>query len=194
MDSPGLRERNKERRRTAIVRAALELFGERGFDATTVAEIAEAAEVSPRTVSLYFPTKLDLALSRISESAEQLTAALRYRNPGQRTSDVVATWLRERDAAGDPDGLRELSRRMFDANPELRALRTARIAVAITECARTIAEDMGVAPDDIRARIAAAATAAVMLEFTDVPTRLHDNEAITLSIDFLEAGITRLSE
>jgi AcrR family transcriptional regulator len=194
MGTAGLRERSKERRRAAIIRAALELFGERGFDATTVADIAETAEVSLRTVSLYFPTKLDLALSRVSEAAEQLAAELRHRLPGQRTSDVMAAWLRQRNAEGDPDGLRELSRRMFDVNPQLRALRTARIAVAITESARTIAEDMGVAPDDIRARIAAAATAAVMLEFTDVPARLHDDQASTWSIDFLEAGITRLSQ
>lgn len=193
MAQSGLRERSKERRRTAIVGAALELFAQRGFDATTVADVAEAAEVSPRTVSLYFPTKLDLALSRVTESAEDFAAALRNRQSGQRTSEVVATWLRQRAAEGDPDGLRELSRRMFDANPELRALRTARIAVAISESAKTIAQDMGVPPDDIRARIAAAATAAVMLEFTDVPELLRDEEAIASSIDFLEAGIDRLS-
>lgn len=193
MTQPGLRERSKERRRVAIVRAALELFAERGFDATTVADVAEAAEVSPRTVSLYFPTKLDLALSRVSESAEDLVADLHHRAPGQRTSEVFVAWLRQRNAEGDPDGLRALSRRMFDANPELRALRTARISTAISESARTLAEDMGVPPDDIRARIAAAATAAVMLELTDDPDRMRDKDAVKASIDFLEAGISRLS-
>jgi AcrR family transcriptional regulator len=193
MTQTGLRERSKERRRIAIVRAALELFAARGFDATTVADVAEAAEVSPRTVSLYFPTKLDLALSRVSEAAEEFADALRHRAPGRRTSEVVAAWLRQRNAQGDPDGLRALSRRMFETNPDLRALRTARISNAISESARTIAEDMDVPPDDIRARIAAAATAAVMLEFTDAPELLRDEDAIMASIDFLEAGISRLS-
>ncbi len=49
MAQTGLRERSKARRRTAIIRAAYELFAERGYDATTVADIAEAAEVAPRT-------------------------------------------------------------------------------------------------------------------------------------------------
>ncbi|MFD5763974.1 TetR family transcriptional regulator, partial [Streptomyces sp. NPDC127044] len=64
MMSDGLRERSKARRREAIVRAAYELFAERGFDATTIADIAAAAEVSPRTVTLYFPSNLELARAR----------------------------------------------------------------------------------------------------------------------------------
>ncbi|EMF00187.1 TetR family transcriptional regulator [Streptomyces mobaraensis NBRC 13819 = DSM 40847] len=59
----GLRERKKARTKAAIQREAVRMFREQGYTATTIEQIAEAAEVAPSTVFRYFPTKQDLVFS-----------------------------------------------------------------------------------------------------------------------------------
>jgi len=59
----GLRERKMMRTKEAIRSNALRLFVKRGFDETTIGEIAIAAEVSPMTIFRYFPTKEDIVLT-----------------------------------------------------------------------------------------------------------------------------------
>jgi AcrR family transcriptional regulator len=191
MEHIGLRERSKARRRAAIIRAALELFAERGYDATTIADIAVAADVAPRTVAMYFPSKQDIAMYRFSRSVDELTAALRSRRPGENVTEVVGRWLRSEEPGPDRE-LKELSLRMFAANPELNALRTARMAAAITEGAELVATDVGAAPGDVGPRIAAVAAGAILVELTDFPPGPPREEAITVAMRFLDAGIATL--
>ncbi|MCC8972824.1 TetR/AcrR family transcriptional regulator [Bradyrhizobium brasilense] len=79
----GLRERKKEATRQAISDVATELFLERGFDNVSVAEVAEAAEVSRMTVFNYFPRKEDLFFDREEESRQMLRAAFAERPAGE---------------------------------------------------------------------------------------------------------------
>ncbi|HWE69657.1 MAG TPA: helix-turn-helix domain-containing protein, partial [Acidimicrobiales bacterium] len=59
----GLAAKKKQRTRTLLAEAAAALFYERGYDATTIDDIAAAAEISPRTFYRYFPTKEDLVVA-----------------------------------------------------------------------------------------------------------------------------------
>jgi AcrR family transcriptional regulator len=190
-DPPGLRERGKARRRDAIIRAAYELFAERGYDATTVSDIAAAAEVSPRTVAMYFPSKQDIALSRFTAAADSLTARIRARGAGQRVTDVLARWLHDEHERTDQE-LKRLALRMFAANPELNALRTARMATAIDAGAAAVAEETGLAADSPGPRMAAVAAAAMLIEISDLVPGTERDAAVRTLVAFLEAGIATL--
>ncbi|MEV4220773.1 TetR family transcriptional regulator [Nonomuraea sp. NPDC049725] len=75
MTDGGLRERKKAKTREAILREAFRLFRERGYAATTVEQIADAAEISPATFFRYFPTKEHLVtLDRFPPLVEALAA------------------------------------------------------------------------------------------------------------------------
>ena len=78
----GLRERKKLKTREDIHAAAMKLFGERGFDDVTVAEIARAADVSEKTVFNYFPAKEDLVVERGAERMREFLDAVRAQPPG----------------------------------------------------------------------------------------------------------------
>ncbi|MCP2289200.1 transcriptional regulator, TetR family [Nocardia amikacinitolerans] len=73
----GLRERKKQQTRQRIMNIALELCDKQGFDATTVEQIANAADVSPRTVNRYFETKEDIVLAPILDFGQMVAEKLR---------------------------------------------------------------------------------------------------------------------
>ncbi|MFI7405629.1 TetR/AcrR family transcriptional regulator [Streptomyces sp. NPDC049541] len=191
MVKQGLRERSKARRSEAVIRAAFELFAEQGYDATTVAEIAERAEVSPRTVAMYFRSKQDIAMSKFSEGADRLTEAMRNRSPDERAVDVLGRWLLAEHESGD-DEMVELERRMFVANPELAALRTARMDAAIRESTRVVAEDLGVAPETVGPRMVAVAATAIIIELFTGTQESDLEQAAVVALRLIEAAIESL--
>ncbi|MDT7591250.1 MAG: hypothetical protein QOH45_781, partial [Pseudonocardiales bacterium] len=79
MTEGGLRERKQERQRAELVAVGIQLFAQRGFDATTVDEVAEAAGVSRRTLFRYFGTKGDIVMDWARGTTAMLTEALRRR-------------------------------------------------------------------------------------------------------------------
>ena len=88
---PGRRERKKQRTREALVEAAFVLFQEKGFEATTVEEIADAVDVSSRTFFRYFASKEDVVLTFQEEQFAAVLEAL-----ASQTADLpVMTALRK---------------------------------------------------------------------------------------------------
>lgn len=85
----GLRERKRRQTRERIAQAALKLFLEQGFEATTIDQIAEAADVSKRGFFDYFPAKEDVVAAWQDEFAESLLAAVAGRPAKEPMAKVV---------------------------------------------------------------------------------------------------------
>lgn len=104
----GLRERKKQQTRRAISDAATQLFMTRGFDNSTVGEVAEAAGVSEQTVLNYFPAKTDLFFDEADWYGGP-AGAVRERGHAESAGAAVLHWyladLRRRRAEGHLDDL-----------------------------------------------------------------------------------------
>lgn len=161
--TPSLRERSKAKRRIAIQRAALRLFAERGYDGATIAEIAEEADVAVRTVSMYFPTKLEIALSPGGDIASRLTATF-VEYPQLSFTDVVDRWLLGEAGAMDPD-LAAMTSAMFEANPALRAVSSSQVADAARMGRGPFIAEVGLSPEDPMLQIVGAAVGAAISEY-----------------------------
>jgi AcrR family transcriptional regulator len=98
--TPGLRERKKAQTRQAISDVATRLFIERGFDAVTVAEVAEAAGVSIKTVFNYFGSKEELFLDREAEVRTAIVAAVAKRPAGRSVTEALTTLFTENRIPG----------------------------------------------------------------------------------------------
>ncbi len=162
---PGLRERKKQRTHAAISEAAITLFLEHGFNQVSVAQVAEAAEVSKRTLFAYFPAKEDLVVHRLADHETESARVVRARPP--RTTPLTALrehffkGLRERDpitGLNDHPQILELTRMILDT-PSL----VARMERFKAGAERALAEALRETADtpELTARLAAVQIVAV---------------------------------
>jgi AcrR family transcriptional regulator len=160
----GLRERKKQQTRELIAETARGLFGERGFEAVTVAEVARAADVSTQTVFNYFPTKEDLFYSRLEAFEERLLAAIDGRAPGRSVLAAFADFLlgqRGVLAMDAPGGDKEATAqirtitRVITESPALLARERQVFDRYARALAASIAEDTGADPGDVVCRVVA---------------------------------------
>ena len=162
----GLRERKKRQTRRHIAETARELFGERGFERVSVAEVARAAEVSEQTVFNYFPTKEELVFWRLGSFEEELLATIRERPPGESLLDAFRRFLlAQRGLLGehDPAARKQLTAltRVISESPALRSREQQIFAGYTATLAAQIAAEQGVSADDTEPWVAANALVGV---------------------------------
>ncbi|HEY6760492.1 MAG TPA: TetR family transcriptional regulator [Baekduia sp.] len=197
----GLRERKKEQTRRAIEDAAFRLFEDRGYAATTVADIAEAADIAPRTFFAYFPSKEAVVFGDSDEMFAALEAQMRDRRPGQNVFEALRAWIGELidgEMHGDTD--RDSLRRCLVRDNEALASHERHIMGRFESLiAENVAIDLGDEPDDLQPRlVAAAAIAALMAMQPKDPQDHHkgiDEEGMAQLDDafaFLRGGIAAL--
>ena len=168
---PGLRERKRAKTRATIQEEALRLFREHGYDATTVEQICEAAEVSESTFYRYFPTKPDVVLQ--DEFDPLIIAAFRAQ-PAELSSlralrEAFKTVFAQMSPAQEDEQRQRTLLAL--AVPELRAAMIDQFAQAIQLIADGVAERTGQAESDLAVRTIAGAVVgvamAVMLAIAD---------------------------
>lgn len=148
----GLRERKKRQTRQHISDVATGLFLERSFDAVTIAEVAEAADVSVNTVYNYFPAKEDLFLDRGSGMVDRLSRYVRGRRDGESAADAVLRELREAvenvsSAVGLFEGYGEFMRVVTEAET-LRARLWRIQQESLEDLERTLRQEVGAGQGD----------------------------------------------
>jgi AcrR family transcriptional regulator len=190
----GLRERKKARTRAAIREHALRLFREHGYGATTVEQIAEAAEVSPATFYRYFPTKEDVVLQ---DDFDVLTMdAFEAQPPTLSPIAAVRAAMAETLASLTPEELDRFreSTELTLAIPEVRARAIDEFSRTIQVMAEALARRADRPADDFAARNLAGAITGVIMSATlpTLPMRSEPADmfaAIDAALAHLEAGL-----
>jgi AcrR family transcriptional regulator len=195
----GLRERKKQQTREKIAQVAVRLFAERGYDHTTLAEIAEAADVAPRTIFAYFESKEDILLCGERSFLDDLKRRLDERPAGTTTVDALREFLSEIPPQDEDDLLRK---KVMSENPELQMKAHAGHTRLEPMLAESIAKDLGAQPDDLQPMLAAASVTAAFISVRDRifaaeeggEPMTHEQAMATLDqvLEFLRGGLEAL--
>jgi AcrR family transcriptional regulator len=196
----GLRELKKEQTRRTIEDAAFRLFAERGFAATTIADIAEAAVISPRTFFAYFPSKEDVVFADFDDLAASLETRLDAREPKETTFDALRAWIGDLIEQGQLDDREAVRQQLRCDNESLVAHERHLFGRFEAIIAEAVARDLGDDPDDLRPRMVAAAALAALTSLDSPekqgqpkqPPTAEDLEILDEAFAFLRGGISAL--
>lgn len=185
--TPGLRERKKIRTRDAIRVAALRLFEANGYAATTVEQIAEAAEVSPSTFFRYFSNKeallvpgqlMDPIIEAFMNAPPELSPVAAYRLAVRHMFTGISS------TEWEPERARQI---LMYTLPEARGALYSQYIDTIQQITAALAVRLGLPAEDPRLRtIAGAITGVIMASLHGAPMNPED---IYRALDFLDAGL-----
>jgi AcrR family transcriptional regulator len=174
----GLRERKKQRTREQIVDAAMGLFAVRGYQATTIADIAEAADVSPRTFFSYFPSKEAVVFHDAERDLEGLGRILSDRLPGETAFDALRRWIDAKfDEWADEENEAHLRKRLCREDEGLANYQGGLMARIHELLLGAIADDLGEPSDALRPRLVAAAAVAALTSLDTTVREKEDEDA-----------------
>ncbi|MFG2248806.1 TetR family transcriptional regulator [Spirillospora sp. NPDC048823] len=172
----GLRELKKARTRAAIQREALRLFTERGYDATTVEQVAHAAEVAHTTVFRYFPTKEDLVVT--DEADPVFYEALRTQPPELTPIQALRAAIRDVLGAFSEDIATARERTVLILSvPALRGAAFGNYLETMRAVTAILAERADRGPDDVTVRTLTGAAFGIML---DIMLRWSEDPSLDL--------------
>jgi AcrR family transcriptional regulator len=191
IDKPGLRERKKAKTRAAIQEHALRLFREQGYDATTVEQIAEAAEVSPSTFFRYFGSKEDVV---IYDALDPILIEAWRRQPAELGPiPAIRAAMKEVFGGLSPEELSEIRLRgqLVYGVPELRLAMIDDLVRTALMMAGEVAVRTGLPVDDFRVRVGVGAFMGALM--AAVLPALEDPSADFVSLfdrafEFVDAG------
>jgi AcrR family transcriptional regulator len=149
-----LREKKRDQVRTHLEDTAAELFKAKGFDETTVAEIAAAAEVSPRTFFRYFPTKEDVIFGEAASALADLRSYVRQAPKGASDYEALKRALIEFGQLLQGQKSRTLTAiQLMATSPALAAKRGDVIGKWLQELAQELSERPGRSRSRLRTRL-----------------------------------------
>jgi AcrR family transcriptional regulator len=159
----GLRERKKLKTRAAIKKEAMRLFLEKGFEATTIEEIAQAVEISPSTFFNYFPSKEDVVTD--DELDPVIIAAFNAQPEGLHPVAALHNAMREVFANLTPeqDAVMRQRFRLLVSTPDLRAAMLEEFANLVDQIVVVMTDRPGASANDFVFRNTAGALLGVMM-------------------------------
>ncbi|MFD9488781.1 TetR/AcrR family transcriptional regulator [Streptomyces sp. NPDC059991] len=191
----GLRERKKLKTRVAIRRATYRLITEQGYDATTVEQIAEAAEVSPSTVFRYFPTKEDIVLT--DEYDPIMVGELRARPADEPPLESLRHVIDKATRLALEHDREETIQRttLLVRVPALRARMMQSMAVTSRQLCEVLAQRTGRGEGELEVRVYSMAVLGALYETTVYwAERDHEDDLVELvgrALDVVRDGLRR---
>ena len=162
----GLRERKRADTHARVHSAAMELFGRKGFEATTLDDIASAAGVSRRSLFHYFASKEDIVLSTKAGLGDLIEAAVARRPADEPLLTMAENALTDMASDFQGPGPRALARLIHDT-PALRSGDQAKYEALEGRLARSMAARKGLAPEDLQTRVVATTAIGVLRMATE---------------------------